>query len=102
MEFFMLKRTVARLLLFGIPFTMAYYGARPAPAKSVPTFVICDFPEGSDTGRTIVVAETFSACSELEDRSQNNATQGVIRPAVRMSSEDRNKNIRHEPLQFSF
>ena len=100
----MLKRTVARLLLFGIPFTMAYYGALPAPAKSFPTFVICGFPEGSDSGRTIVVAETFSACSktELEDRSQNKATPGVIRPAVRMSSEDRNKNIRRESLQFSF
>lgn len=100
----MLKRTIARLLLFGIPFTLAYYGARPAPATSVPTFVICPFSDSLDAGRTIVVAATLSACTQREqpDRSQNEASPGVMRPAVRLSSGDRIGELNREPLHFSF
>jgi len=100
----MLKRTIARLLLFGIPFTLAYYGSGPAPATSVPTFVICPFSEGLDDGRTIVVAATLSACTQREQpgRSQNEASPSVMRPAVRLSSGEGSRGITREPLHFSF
>ena len=97
----MLKRTVARLLLFGIPFTVAYYGARPTPVTTVPTFVICSFSESSDTGRTIVVAETPAACS-FKETSRNETSPGVFRPAVRMSSGDSIGDVDREPLHLSF
>jgi hypothetical protein len=101
MEFSMMKRTVARLLLFGIPFTMAYYGARPTPVTDVPTLVICSFSESSDTGRTIVVAETPAACS-FRETSQNETSPDGIRPAARMSSGDAIGDVYREPLHLSF
>ena len=97
----MLKRTVVRLLLFGVPFTMAYYGARPAPVKHVPTFVLCGFSETSDTGSTIVVAETLSACS-VGEGAMNETTLQAPRPAVRLSSGDKNGGLHRAPLHFSF
>jgi hypothetical protein len=43
----MMKRAIARLLLFGVPFTFGYLATRPArPAESTPRFVICASPDG--------------------------------------------------------
>ena len=39
----MLKRTVVRLLLFGIPFGLSYWTTRPAPAR-IQTLVVCAYP----------------------------------------------------------
>src|SRR5262245_10267106 len=60
----MMKRTVARLLLFGIPFCMAYAFSHRSPAPARPTFVICGYSGGSEPGRaqTVVIARDRSGC----------------------------------------
>jgi hypothetical protein len=40
----LLKRTVVRLLLFGIPFSLAYWATRPAPQKPGGQFFVCAYP----------------------------------------------------------
>ena len=43
----MLKRTVIRLLLFGIPFALSYWATRPsasAPPSPGKPFIVCAYP----------------------------------------------------------
>jgi hypothetical protein len=41
----LLKRTIVRLLLFGIPFTLSYLVTRPAAAVPADhTFIVCAYP----------------------------------------------------------
>jgi hypothetical protein len=41
----MLKRTIVRLLLFGIPFGLSYWATRPvAPVDANKTLVLCAYP----------------------------------------------------------
>ena len=56
----MLKRTVARLLLFGVPFTFAYFGSRPAAKPAARPFVICAYPDGE-----MRISPDASKCDEF-------------------------------------
>ena len=57
----MLKRTVARLLLFGIPFGLSYWATRPAPAR-IQNLVVCAYP-GDRPGELRISLER-AGCSE--------------------------------------
>jgi hypothetical protein len=39
----MVKRTIVRLLLFGIPFGLSYWATRPGPPR-IQTVVVCAYP----------------------------------------------------------
>jgi hypothetical protein len=72
----MVKRTVARLLMFGIPFCLSYVLTRPAtPVTTSPTFVVCSYGE---QGREIVLATEEAGCA----RSKAQPSSWIV-PAVR-------------------
>lgn len=57
----MLKRMVARLLMFGIPFGLSYALTRPVPpAVPAQTFVICAY---GNQGREIRIATDKAGCT---------------------------------------
>ena len=61
----MLKRSIIRLLLFGIPFGLSYWATRPtAPVSSGPPqpFVVCAYP-GDKPGELRIRLDT-SDCAE--------------------------------------
>jgi hypothetical protein len=61
-EVVMLKRTVARLLMFGIPFCLSYALTRPAaPVTPSQTFVVCSY---GDQGREITLATEEAGCTK--------------------------------------
>ncbi len=78
----MLKRTVVRLLMFGIPFSLSYIATKPAPpAAAAQTFVICAY---GDQGRELVIAPEKTGCAKALPRASESANRrGVISPAPR-------------------
>jgi hypothetical protein len=77
----MLKRTVVRLLLFGIPFGLSYWVTRPtAPAGGNQTLVICAYP-GDRPGELRINVDP-SGCSETEGSRITAAVPGSAYPAV--------------------
>ena len=79
----MLKRTVVRLLMFGIPFSLSYIVTRPAshaPAAAH-TFVICAY---GDQGRELVIAPEKTGCAKALPRASESANRhGGIAPMQR-------------------
>jgi hypothetical protein len=73
----MLKRTVVRLLMFGIPFSLSYIASRPAskPAAAVQTFVICAY---GDHGRELVIAPEKAGCAKALPRASESANRPVV------------------------
>jgi hypothetical protein len=85
----MLKRTVVRLLMFGIPFSLSYIATRPAPpappVAPTQTFVICAY---GDQGRELVIAPEKTGCAKALPRASESANRrGVIAPATRESKQ---------------
>jgi hypothetical protein len=78
----MLKRTVVRLLMFGVPFSLSYIATRPAPnAVPTQTFVICAY---GDQGRELVIAPEKTGCAKALPRASESANRrGVVAPAAR-------------------
>ena len=78
----MLKRTVVRLLLFGIPFSLSYIATRPAPQPpAAQTFVICAY---GDQGRELVIAPEKTGCAKALPRATESANRrGVSAPVPR-------------------
>ena len=78
----MVKRTVVRLLMFGIPFGLSYIVTRPAPPAPVAqTFVICAY---GDQGRELVIAPEKTGCAKALPRASESANwQGVVAPTQR-------------------
>ena len=71
----MLKRTLARLLMFGIPFCLSYVLTRPAPPVTPSqTFVVCSYGE---QGRKITLATEETGCA----KSQAQPSSWIV-PAV--------------------
>ena len=95
----MLKRTVVRLLMFGIPFCSSYILTRPAPpAAAARTFVICAY---GDRGREIVIATDKSGCEKPELDSPNDKNQpGWVIPAVGKSSQSPDSSNRASDILF--
>ena len=80
----MLKRTVVRLLMFGVPFCLSYVATRPAPsAAPAQTFVICAY---GDHGRELVIAPEKTGCAKALPRASESANRrGVFVPALEQS-----------------
>jgi hypothetical protein len=78
----MLKRSVVRLLMFGIPFGISYIATRPAPpAQAAQTFVICAY---GDQGRELVIAPVKTGCAKALPRAAESANRrGVVAPLQR-------------------
>ena len=84
----MLKRTVVRLLMFGIPFSLSYIASRPAPpAPAAQTFVICAY---GDHGRELVIAPEKAGCAKALPRASESANRpGMIAPALQTAPPQR-------------
>ena len=82
----MLKRTLVRLLMFGIPFSLSYILTRPAPPVApAQTFVICSY---GDQGRELVIAPEKTGCAKALPRASESANRrGVTAPATRESKQ---------------
>lgn len=79
----MMKRTVTRLLMFGIPFCLSYILTRPAaPVTPSPTFVVCSY---GDQGREITLATTEVGCGSKAQPS-NWIVPAVGQPAPKNSN----------------
>ena len=78
----MLKRSVVRLLMFGIPFSLSYIATRPAPHAPAPqAFVICAY---GDQGRELIIAPEKTGCAKAIPRASESANRrGVIAPTQR-------------------
>ena len=73
----MLKRTVVRLLLFGIPCSLSYFATRPPARATTPAFVICSDRSGHPGQEPrIVIAPNKAACAtqpiRVDSRSKEN------------------------------
>jgi hypothetical protein len=84
----MLKRTVVRLLMFGIPFSMSYIATRPAaPSPEAQTFVICAY---GDHGRELVIAPEKAGCARPLPRASESANRrGMNAPALETAQPQR-------------
>jgi len=78
----MLKRTVVRLLMFGVPFSVSYIVTRPAPpAPAAQTFVICAY---GDQGRELIIAPEKTGCAKAIPRASESANRpGMVAPVQR-------------------
>ena len=78
----MFKRMVARLMLFGIPFAMAYVATRPTPTPPMATTVPsgCIYP-GSAEGSFELRFEA-SPCASIEVREGTRTYPAWILPAA--------------------
>jgi hypothetical protein len=76
-----MKRTVVRLLMFGVPFCVSYVASRPAPtAAPTQTFVICAY---GDQGRELVIAPEKTGCAKALPRASESANRpGIIMPTL--------------------
>jgi hypothetical protein len=80
----MLKRTVARLLMFGIPFCLSYVLTRPAtPATPSQTFVVCSY---GDQGREITLATEETGCAKSKAQPSSWIVPAVGQPQQRATS----------------
>jgi hypothetical protein len=79
----MLKRTVVRLLLFGIPFGLSYWATRPvAPVAANQTLVVCAYP--GDRPGELRITLNPSGCLERDGGSKVGAAVSVL-PTVSTS-----------------
>jgi hypothetical protein len=61
----MLKRTIVRLLLFGIPFGLSYWATKPAvPVGGNQALVVCAYP--GDRPGELRISLDPAACSETD------------------------------------
>jgi hypothetical protein len=93
----MFKRTVARVLLFGIPFTAAYVFNRPAPAehlKKPP--IVCAYP-GDRPGELRITLEQ-DTCKERTSMH----SEAVPRPAWVIPATQSFREVPRSPVNPSF
>jgi hypothetical protein len=78
----MLKRTIVRLLLFGIPFGLSYWATRPAaPVAANKTLVLCAYP--GDRPGELRINLAPSGCSESDGGSTiTGVAPGSLFPAM--------------------
>jgi len=85
----MLKRTVARLLLFGVGFLLSYLITRPAPPNPMRRFVVCGYQDGE---RQIVIARDAAACADGAPPPAKSSRPGSVFPANSREPETDNHN----------
>jgi hypothetical protein len=79
------KRTVVRLLMVGIPFCFSYIAMRPAPApapaRPTQTFVMCAWDAH---GEELTIATDKAACEtrkQTRDAVSRNPLKNAVEPA---------------------
>jgi hypothetical protein len=96
----MLKRTVVRLLLFGIPFGLSYWATKPATPITVnQTVVVCAYP-GDRPGELRINLDP-AGCSESAGPKTAGAAPVSLLPAVN-SPQGVKGNAGNKPLNLSF
>jgi len=97
----MLKRTVVRLLLFGIPFGLSYWATKPATPVAVnQTVVVCAYP-GDRPGELRINLDP-AGCSESNGSPKTAGAAPVsLLPAVNSPQVDK-ENVAKKPLNISF
>ena len=95
----MLKRTVVRLLLFGIPLGLSYWVTRPAsPVTSERRFVVCAY-SGERPGELRISVDS-DGCPEREFNRNHEASPALIVPAARSIPEG--PGTGQKPLSIPF
>ena len=74
----MLKRTVARLLLFGVGFTVSFFATRPSPQPVGQSFIVCGYHAAE---RRIVIAQDPAGCLSGEALQRRVSRPGSIVPS---------------------
>jgi hypothetical protein len=95
----MLKRTIVRLLLFGIPFGLSYWAAKPAASAGNPTLVVCAYP--GDRPGELQISLSPAGCSEINGETIPGAAPVSIFPAVN-TPQDIGEHSAQESLSISF
>ena len=95
----MLKRTVVRLLLFGIPLGLSYWVTRPTPPVTLErTFVVCAY-SGERPGELRISLDS-GGCPEREFKPSHETSPAAIVPAGRSIPDD--PGTGQEPLSIPF
>ena len=95
----MLKRTVVRLLLFGIPLGLSYWVTRPTPPVTLErTFVVCAY-SGERPGELRISLDS-GGCPEREFKLSHETSPAAIVPAAR--SIPKGPGTGQEPLSIPF
>lgn len=93
----MLKRTVVRLLLFGIPFGLSYWASRPEPQVVGQAVVVCASP--GDRPGELRISFNRTGCAQSDATYE--ASPAVIIPA-RTVSEGLDEHSGQEPVSIPF
>ena len=95
----MMKRTVVRLLLFGIPLGLSYWVTRPTPPVTLErTFLVCAY-SGERPGELRISLDS-GGCPEREFKLGHETSPAAIVPAVRSIPKD--PGTGQEPLSIPF
>src|SRR4030095_9126288 len=96
--FTMLKRTVVRLLLFGIPFGLSYWATRPAaPVAANQTLVVCAYP--GDRPGELRISLDATGCSESDGSKITAVAPAAVFPTGNIQTLDHAAN---KPLTIPF
>jgi hypothetical protein len=96
----MLKRTIVRLLLFGIPFGLSYWAAKPAASAGNQTLVVCAYP--GDRPGELQISLSPAGCSEINGGfTIERAAPVSILPAVN-TPQDIGEHAAQKSLSISF
>jgi len=97
----MLKRTVVRLLLFGIPFGLSYWATKPAtPVAPNPSLVVCAYP-GDHPGELRILFDPAGCSEGNSSPAPTGAARVSLHPAVNFPQAV-NENAARKPLNLSF
>ena len=97
----MLKRTVARLLLFGIPFGLSYWATKPATPVAVnQPLVVCAYP--GDRPGELRISLDPAGCSENDGGTKIAGAAPVsVQPAVNNPQTNEDHTVT-KPLSIPF
>ena len=93
----MVKRTIVRLLLFGIPFGLSYWATRPTPPR-IQTVVVCAYP-GDQPGELRIGIDP-AGCSEGSGQRIDGAAPVSVFPAI--TATEKPHSHRDEGLNIPF
>ena len=93
----MVKRTIVRLLLFGIPFGLSYWATRPTPAP-IQAVVVCAYP-GDQPGE-LRIDMNPAGCSEKSGQRIDVAAPVSVFPAI--TATDKSHSHHDEGLNIPF
>ena len=95
----MLKRTIVRLLLFGIPFGLSYWASRPVPqVVAGQAVVVCAYP--GDRPGELRISLQSQGCASAE--TGNETRPASLLPAMRAVTEGVDLQYAPESVKIPF